>query len=248
MGNRLSLEAGVCLCMSPGMNFLVEQLDGEPLGNTYFHLDIFQENTRLPFHELPQIPFYSTVRDVDHYDLASRHVLRIFHRNSLPGYEDGGAAVQEMDFLLKSLLIGLVPRPAPVAEADAKVQNSRHHESVLWATLGELYEEPRRFQSVEDLARLSGYSPSYFRALCQRLTGHSPASLLIKARVGHAKNHLTHSDRDMAAIAELAGYTDAAYFSRQFKAATGMAPSEYRRAHRDNVDDRADPRALVDAT
>ncbi|MDF2661286.1 MAG: AraC family transcriptional regulator [Paenibacillus sp.] len=48
-----------------------------------------------------------------------------------------------------------------------------------------------------------------------------------KLRIERAKQHIREDTCNVTEIAERLGYTSIHYFSRQFKKATGMAPSEY---------------------
>ncbi|MGV2068588.1 helix-turn-helix domain-containing protein [Agrobacterium sp. 22-226-1] len=51
-------------------------------------------------------------------------------------------------------------------------------------------------------------------------------------RVGAACRLLAQTDRSLAQIAEAVGFSDVAHFSRQFRAAKGITPGNYRRQFR----------------
>lgn len=78
------------------------------------------------------------------------------------------------------------------------------------------------------LIQNSGYSAAYFRRLFQEETGVSPLQYLIILRIEHAAK-LMHRNPKLTVnqIASECGYEDVYYFSRQFKKAKGMSPSEY---------------------
>jgi transcriptional regulator GlxA family with amidase domain len=58
--------------------------------------------------------------------------------------------------------------------------------------------------------------------------GMSPAQYLIQARVDRADQLLTETSMSVAQVAAALGYTDAPYFSRQYKQRTGRSPSTTR--------------------
>ena len=89
--------------------------------------------------------------------------------------------------------------------------------------------EPLR---IEALARKSGLSWSQFQRRVRSVTGLTPRQLLTKARVESAAQSLRTSEKSLSGIAFECGFYDQAAFSRQFRAATGLSPGEYRRTFR----------------
>jgi AraC-like DNA-binding protein len=86
--------------------------------------------------------------------------------------------------------------------------------------------------SVAELARTAGLSPSHFSALFRAATGGGVVEYTKRLRMARARELLITSSRDIGDIAAAVGYTDAFYFSRQFRTVHGCSPSEYRAAHR----------------
>jgi AraC-like DNA-binding protein len=83
--------------------------------------------------------------------------------------------------------------------------------------------------SVEDAAELAGLSPSRFRELFSRHFGRPPREYLRHARIMRAKQLMVGSDLTLSQIAGRVGFSTVHSFSRAFKEAEGIAPSEYRR-------------------
>lgn len=76
----------------------------------------------------------------------------------------------------------------------------------------------------------SGYCPDHIRRLFQTETGKTPHEYLVDLRIRAAKRLLllrraSHDSLDT--VAESCGFSDAAYFSRVFKARVGVPPSAY---------------------
>lgn len=87
--------------------------------------------------------------------------------------------------------------------------------------------EPLR---IESLAKQAGLSMSQFQRRVRSITGLTPRQLLTKARIDQAASLIRTSGESLSLIANQCGFYDQASFSRQFHAATGMTPGEYRRA------------------
>ncbi len=88
---------------------------------------------------------------------------------------------------------------------------------------------------VGDLADRAGLSTSHFSARFRALTGFSVTEYVKRLRMARARQLLITSDHSIAAIGASVGYTDAFYFSRQFRIVHGMSPSEFREHAYDEV-------------
>ena len=70
--------------------------------------------------------------------------------------------------------------------------------------------------------------------LAKKLSGGKTIShIIIDKRINAAKSLLIKSDMSIAAIAETVGISDYNYFSKVFRSAVGVAPSGYRKEHRE---------------
>jgi transcriptional regulator GlxA family with amidase domain len=52
-----------------------------------------------------------------------------------------------------------------------------------------------------------------------------PARFLVRARIDRARRLLTETNLSVTRVAEMLGYPDIAYFSRQYRRHTGQPPS-----------------------
>lgn len=84
----------------------------------------------------------------------------------------------------------------------------------------------------DELARLTGFSRSYFGEAYKRAYGQSVVDALTELRIGHAKRLLRDGDLLLKDIARQVGYSDEFYFSRRFKQEVGVTPSAYGKAGR----------------
>jgi AraC-like DNA-binding protein len=83
--------------------------------------------------------------------------------------------------------------------------------------------------SLADLTAIADLSVAQLERQCKRIFQLTPRQMIHKARLGAASQLLT-GELPITEIALRCGYTDHSAFSRQFKALTGLSPSQYRHA------------------
>lgn len=88
--------------------------------------------------------------------------------------------------------------------------------------------EPGGDRNVESLAREAGLSTSQYTRRFRELFGTTPAQFIIALRINHARRLLRETNLGLDEIARQLGYHDQAFFSRQFRAKTGIAPRRHR--------------------
>ncbi|WP_276352239.1 response regulator [Cohnella caldifontis] len=91
-----------------------------------------------------------------------------------------------------------------------------------------LQEHYRDDLSLESVAALFHFNPSYFSQLFKYKTGVNFSGYLLELRIRQAMRMLENSDEKISGIAEKAGFRDAAYFNKMFKRKTGFSPNAYR--------------------
>lgn len=85
-----------------------------------------------------------------------------------------------------------------------------------------------------DLAAKAKLSSVRFSRLVKRIFHLTPGQLLSQTRLQEATRLLRETEQSVAAIAAACGFYDHSAFTRQFKAATGVAPLAYRRSAHSN--------------
>jgi AraC-like DNA-binding protein len=86
---------------------------------------------------------------------------------------------------------------------------------------------------IRELASRVGLSLSRFERLVSKIYGLNPNQLLIKARIDAASRLLVAGNKSIAEIAYSCGYADHSAFTRQFRSAVGVTPSQFRAAQRE---------------
>lgn len=82
--------------------------------------------------------------------------------------------------------------------------------------------------NLGDIADSAGYSPAYLTQLSQNHTGRSIKSWITERRMTQARQLLQETAQSIKQIAQSSGYSDAGYFTRQFRKQHGVAPKAWR--------------------
>ncbi len=85
--------------------------------------------------------------------------------------------------------------------------------------------------SLEEIAKIAGFSPGYFSGLMKREMGIGFSEYLIQLRMEKAKELLKGSNENIKDICGQVGYSDLKHFNALFKKYTGIKPGEYRKLY-----------------
>lgn len=81
--------------------------------------------------------------------------------------------------------------------------------------------------SIEKLASLCGISEQYLRRIFMVSYGVSPLKYINNLKMLRARELIKSGNYSMSEVAELSGFFDYSYFSREFKKSAGVSPVEY---------------------
>ena len=93
----------------------------------------------------------------------------------------------------------------------------------------------QHYQAEIDLNGLAaelGITPIYAGQLFKKETGQNFLDYLTELRISKAKELLCGETLSVQDVAETVGYSDLKYFSRLFKKATGVSPSDYKKLYK----------------
>lgn len=88
----------------------------------------------------------------------------------------------------------------------------------------------RRGIRLEELARLTGLSPSHFSQAFKASTGMPPHHWHMKARIEDAKSLLLARATSLSDVAAMTGFADQAHFTRTFRKISGTTPGRWLRS------------------
>lgn len=117
-----------------------------------------------------------------------------------------------------------------VAEMSAAARSpvSARHDKSLRRALDHIrqhFTEPLRLDHV---ARVAGFTPSYFSKLFIRSEGTPFTHYITRLRVDRAKHLLTTTELDLSRVARLSGFGNAPYLCAVFRQAAGVTPAAWR--------------------
>lgn len=143
--------------------------------------------------------------------------------------ENGAFAAEQMlVLLLEQLLIRLLRREehAPTARIASSIKLRSDHDLVD-RIIAFMQENTCGNLTFADVCHFSAQSATNLKTIFKGVTGVGVMSYYRALKISEAKRMLREGDGNITQIADRLGYTSVHYFSRYFKRATGMTPSEY---------------------
>ena len=134
-----------------------------------------------------------------------------------PGFQE------KCDCILTQMVIDLYRLYTRSLEQSSEIPIVSARETILSA--------PERLWTLEDMAKLTGYSVSRFCALYAARFGKSPKAELLDIRMAMAKDRLIYSDLPISTVAAVCGFQSLYYFSKYFRQRTGLSPTLFREKH-----------------
>lgn len=193
-----------------------------PFGNNWFH---FQGTRAGPLLEECGLPVNQVIRLRD--DSFVEPILSLLKRECMEQpllWRRMAASAVERLFVEMARAIGGV-----------SVRLKSNREAGLKAVFEELRREMQDRSAdpwtLNDMAERVHLSPSRFGRLYREFFGANPVDDLIRMRIAKAEYYLCMTNIPVGGVADLCGFSDVYYFSRQFKNKTGETPSAYRLLH-----------------
>lgn len=105
---------------------------------------------------------------------------------------------------------------------------ARHYNLLTIKIIKYLHSNLDKKITLDDIGALTFFSPIYCDSVFKRDIGKSIIDYLIDERIEYAKKLLLDDSYSLSQIAAAVGFNDYNYFSRVFKARSGISPSSYR--------------------
>ncbi len=142
---------------------------------------------------------------------------------SSPVVPDGSGHPQPLD--------SLPPQPTNYRLEEPEVRNE---DDEMMQTLMAFIEQHIGDENlkIEDMADAVNMSRTTFYERLKSLVGTSPSDFLRHLRMQRAQDLMALSTLNVSQVAYSVGFTDPKYFTRCFRKAVGMSPTEYREQHR----------------
>lgn len=120
-----------------------------------------------------------------------------------------------------------------IADRFKEIINNTQYSPVVSQFLLEVRKSAVSHKDGMYYAKKTGLSLSQLERRLKKETGKSVLQWVDWFRIEYCKNQLLYSDQRVLVLAEELGFSTAEYFSRYFKAHTGMSPMQYKERHQD---------------
>lgn len=91
----------------------------------------------------------------------------------------------------------------------------------VWANI-------REELSLDEMARLVGFSPYHFTRLFRQSTGHTPHQFVLRQRIEFAKRLIRSCDMPLIQVAIESGFASQSHMTQMFRRFLGITPKSYR--------------------
>ena len=152
--------------------------------------------------------------------LDDPYTHRLARRNQSPI-----AAEQLLHIYLCELLISFL-RSSPLSRQHG-LPYLHQSDATLNLLLGYMREKVNGHITLSELMAYSGTNKTMINHLFQKEFHMGAIAYFIRMKTEVAKKYLREANYNITQIAEMLGYSNIHYFSRQFKKTTGMTPTEY---------------------
>ncbi|HIW73801.1 MAG TPA: AraC family transcriptional regulator [Firmicutes bacterium] len=136
---------------------------------------------------------------------------------------------QMIAILLQEMLIRLIRRGANQAQG-VKISSSvklRSDNDLVKRVIAFMEENAAGSLTFAQVCRFSAQSATNLKTIFKAVTGYGVMEYYRMIKIDLAKTMLREGNGNITQIADRLGYASVHYFSRYFKQATGMTPSEY---------------------
>ncbi len=211
-GKPYNVEKGHCFLFKPGDETTATHNPQNPLVLTYIHFDV----TGLP-ELVPSV--HRVFENAINFESLLTQYVRLFLVKAF------GAEI-EAKLILKQLMIHLLREEQEHEEQKAHISNK------LLETVREvanyILQNPGLQHTIKGLAERANLSPQYFSQKFKEIIGQTAKSYIVYSRIRRAEHLLHSTGSTVTEVADVLGYTNIHFFSRQFKKYTGKNPSEIR--------------------
>lgn len=132
------------------------------------------------------------------------------------------ADTQRLSNLLELFLLDLF-------KTETRSNNKNFQDDQFAAFTDYLKTNLNRALSLEEISEGCAIGAANLQKLCRKQCGCGPVTYFISLKIGAAKRMMQETSLNFTQIAEQLGFSSVHYFSKLFKAKTGMSPSAYAR-------------------
>ncbi len=207
-----ALSGGDCFILRGGAHYAATHDSEDPLTVFAVHFDYLNMGQRVVRPAGVRLH-----RRVEHLEFFT-HVLERMETAWVEGDE------ADADFWLRACLLEIERQDREASRHGPKREQARRVDAIC----RDIRTDPAAEWRVDELAERLHCTRHHFARLFREFKGVTAQDFIVAARIEAAKGLLHSSSYTIGRIAEIVGYRDIYFFSRQFRQKTGMSPSEYR--------------------
>ncbi|HAI10124.1 MAG TPA: hypothetical protein DCM28_00340 [Phycisphaerales bacterium] len=223
---NIELHPGMCIWMRPGGLYLSQQDNTNRLGVSAQHFDLINPSTGKRPRDKDLPPQVIHMPDIPAITGTMRTIARLNTVGQQARNKTSKQALASAQLLMRGLLMEVCYQ-AHVPKLHLSPTDHMHR-SIITQLAADMTASPQDIDSIESLATDAGYSPAHFSRVFKHIMGISPQRHLMESRIHRARHLLIETDWSITRIAQVMGYNDVYFFSRQFKQITGQTPSSVR--------------------
>lgn len=172
----------------------------------------------------PEDPVHLRLRDV-RVQSELTGLLETLERELAAGDPAGARAAHFQTGLISVFLERHAGDPDPFGQP-RRSRSADRLAAAFTALVERDFARPRR---IEDYAGELGVTPTHLTRVCRASCGRGALDILSDRKLYEARRRLVETSDPVKDIAAALGFASAAYFTRAFRAETGMSPTEFRK-------------------
>ncbi|MBQ3055758.1 MAG: AraC family transcriptional regulator [Oscillospiraceae bacterium] len=173
---------------------------------------------------------YEVVGDFCEHRLpeSCRGLAQLYREHFELSNKEESPLISSVSMIFKLFIIELL-RADPRSHISFESLTAPEKPKALFEILHEIHEHLTENITVESLAEIAGFHPSYFSRYFKRYMGMSPVRYISEQKMNLAKHMVSTTEKPLGEIAETLGFPDQFSFSKKFKDRFGVSPSEFRK-------------------
>lgn len=229
-GGESPIGEGSVLFVRPGIQHGYDEIDNLKLYNILFGKEVFSRE----ISDLSEMPGFKTffmhpeddipICKLTSYQLTETIFLlrEIKAESERLDFGKGSSAMAYAKILQLVIKIARIHNPKPQSSLHTTAER-------LGPIMGFMERNLDRSLTLEELVSVANMSASTLNRQFKAYTGWSPVEFHIHRRVAYACSLILKREMSVEQLSEATGFSDANYFSRQFRAHMNMSPKQYKK-------------------
>jgi AraC family transcriptional regulator len=160
---------------------------------------------------------------VNSHDPALHQLVTMLHADTTAGGPPEQLYREHLTYAIALRVLSLSATPTTDAKANSPLPYRKLHRVI------ERMDELGNSVSLEELAKISGYSRNHFLRMFHAATGQTPHNYLMHRRIERAKELIKKRSLSLIDVALTCGYSSHSHMTQVFRKILGVTPSQYRR-------------------